>query len=217
MKQDESSESVPIKKRRESIAVYARIAMDIANRITRKEIAEGARLSGRSIMSSEYGVSPETIRRAFSLLEEMEVVEVKHNSGVSVLSRGNAQKYIDMHGKSEETKTLLLRMHQLIEEHEQLDQELFSISKEFFNITERFSDSNPFPTYEYAIKGSSIAVGKTLALLDFWQKTKATVIAVRREGSILLSPGPELILQTEDILIMVGGQESLSATAFLLD
>ncbi|MFA6783471.1 MAG: TrkA C-terminal domain-containing protein [Sphaerochaeta sp.] len=217
MEQKEINETFPSKKQKKIVAVYARIALDIANRIAKHEILEGTRLSGRSTMSSEYGVSPETIRRAFSLLEEMDVVEVKHNSGVYVLSQENAQKYITKYSKSNETKALLARIHQLINEHDQLGQELFSLSNEFFNATERFSDINPFPTYEYTVKESSIAVGKTLAMLDFWQKTKATVIAVRRQGSIHLSPGPELILQAEDILIMVGDQDILSATAYFLD
>ena len=52
----------PSKKKRDSVAIYAKIAMDIANRIVNGEIPEGKRLSGRSLMSSEYGVSPETIR-----------------------------------------------------------------------------------------------------------------------------------------------------------
>ncbi|MDY0372402.1 MAG: GntR family transcriptional regulator, partial [Sphaerochaetaceae bacterium] len=59
------------KRKRDGMPIYARIALDIANRIENGELLEGKRLSGRSLMSSEYGVSPETIRRAFSLLEEL--------------------------------------------------------------------------------------------------------------------------------------------------
>lgn len=97
------------RKRHESIAVYEKIALDIAYRIVRREIAEGVRLSGRSVMSSEYGVSPETIRRSFSLLEEMGVVEVKHNSGVHVISRENAKKYITKYSKSNENRNCSLK------------------------------------------------------------------------------------------------------------
>ena len=45
-------------------AQYLQIALDIATRIARGELAEGSRIYGRSVMSSEYSVSPETIRRA---------------------------------------------------------------------------------------------------------------------------------------------------------
>ena len=37
--------------------VYLRIALDIASRIARGEFKENSKIYGRSIMSSEYGVS----------------------------------------------------------------------------------------------------------------------------------------------------------------
>ncbi|NBK23891.1 MAG: GntR family transcriptional regulator [Spirochaetia bacterium] len=205
------------RKRHESMAVYEKIALDIANRIVRREIAEGVRLSGRSVMSSEYGVSPETIRRSFTLLEEMGVVEVKHNSGVSVISRDNAKKYITKYGKSNENRKLLSHMRHVLTEREQIDKELFDLTKDLIEANDRFSASNPFPTYEYTIREGSLAVGNNLGALEFWQKTGGTVIAIRRGGSILLSPGPDLGLEVLDILIFVGNQDVLAKTQTLLD
>jgi len=205
------------RKRHESMAAYEKIALDIANRIVRREIAEGVTLSGRSVMSSEYGVSPETIRRSFSLLEEMEVVEVMHNRGVSVVSRENAKKYITKYGKNNDNRKLLIQIRQVLHEREQIDKELFTLAKDLIEANDRFSASNPFPTYEYTISEDSLAIGDTLGTLNFWQKTGGTVIAIRREGSILLSPGPDLGLQIHDILIFVGNQEAFSKTKKLLD
>ncbi len=205
------------RKRHESIAVYEKIALDIANRIVRREIAEGVTLSGRSVMSSEYGVSPETIRRSFSLLEEIKVVEVKHNRGVSVVSRENAKKYITKYGKSNENRKMLTQIRQVLDEHEQIDKELFTLAKDLIEANDRFSASNPFPTYEYTITEESLAVGNSLGSLDFWQKTGGTVIAIRREGSILLSPGPDLRFQVLDTLIFVGNQDCVAKTKELLN
>ncbi len=205
------------RKRHESVAVYEKIALDIANRIVRREIAEGVKLSGRSVMSSEYGVSPETIRRSFSLLEEMEVVEVKLNRGVSVISRDNAKKYITKYSKSNENRELLSQLRHVLTEREQIDKEFFSLAKDLIEANDRFSASNPFPTYEYTIKEGSLAVGNCLGALNFWQKTGGTVIAIRRDGSILLSPGPDLSLHVLDILIFVGTQDTLAKTKELLD
>lgn len=212
----ENKDTQPPRKRHESMAIYEKIALDIANRIARRELAEGVRLSGRSVMSSEYGVSPETIRRSFSLLEEMEVVEVKHNSGVSVVSRDNAKKYITKYGKSNENRKLLAQIRHVLNEREQVDKELFTLAKDLIEANDRFSASNPFPTYEYTINETSLAVDNCLGELQFWQKTGGTVIAIRRDGSILLSPGPDLRLHIGDILIFVGNQETLAMTKELL-
>ncbi len=205
------------RKRHQSIAVYEKIALDIANRIVRREMAEGVTLSGRSVMSSEYGVSPETIRRSFSLLEEMEVVEVRHNRGVSVVSRDNAKKYITKYGKNNENRKLLSQLRHVMGEREQNDEEFFILAKDLIEANDRFSASNPFPTYEYTIKEGSLAIGNSLGSLNFWQKTGGTVIAIRRDGSILLSPGPDIRLEVLDILIFVGNQDSLAKTRDLLD
>src|SRR5690554_4192376 len=94
------------KRKRDGMPIYARIATDIANRIVNGDLPVGKKLSGRSLMSSEYGVSPETIRRSFSLLEELEVVEVQQNRGVFVLSKEKAQKYLTRHGNRDENRTL---------------------------------------------------------------------------------------------------------------
>ena len=65
---------------------YLQIALDLATRIAQGELAEGSRIYGRSVLASEYGVSPETIRKALRLLADMKVVDVKPQSGAVVLS-----------------------------------------------------------------------------------------------------------------------------------
>ncbi|MCK9288323.1 MAG: TrkA C-terminal domain-containing protein [Sphaerochaetaceae bacterium] len=208
MDKEETAMVKPVKKKRDATPIYARIALDIANRIVNEELQEGRKLSGRSLMSSEYGVSPETIRRAFSLLEEQQVVAVYQNSGVRVVSKANAQHYIALHGNRDQTRELLAKMHELIESHERIGQELFSIVKTLVDSTERFAASNPFFTYECTIDPTSFLVDKTLGEVKFWQHTGATVIAIRRAGSILLSPGPKMKLEAEDTLVLVGAQQT---------
>lgn len=204
-------------RKREAGAVYERIALDIAKRIERGELSEGVRLSGRTLMSGEYGVSPETIRRSFALLEEMDVVHVMHNSGVLVNSREKAKTFVDKYGKNDASKSLLHRMREILEEHEALNKELYSIAKQLFSLNTRFHEANPFPIHEYMVGEESKAIGKSLSDLDFWHHSGATVIAIRREGVITLSPGPEVLLQAYDTLMMVGGEETLPKVRMLLD
>ena len=47
---------------------YLKIAIRIAERIVNGDLTVGQRVSGRSLLAPEYGVSPETIRRALKLL-----------------------------------------------------------------------------------------------------------------------------------------------------
>ena len=204
------------RKKREGVAIYIKIAYDIANRIVHGDIPEGKKLSGRSTMSSEYGVSPETIRRSFSLLEEMGVVEVKQNSGVRVSSRVKAQQFIAKHGNRSETRNLIGRLRELMNDQQNIEKEIFGVVRQLVDSSERFVSSNPFYTFECTVNSTASVVGKTLSETSFWQKTKATVIAIRREGVITLSPGPEMVLQVEDTLVLVGDQKAKIAVEELL-
>ena len=69
-------------------AQYLQIAADVASRVAAGDLPEGERLFGRSVMASEYGVSPETIRRALRMLADMKVIDVKPQSGAVVLCDG---------------------------------------------------------------------------------------------------------------------------------
>ena len=72
--------------------IYAQVAFDIAAKIASGELKEGDQFSGRSLMSSRYGVSPETIRRAIGHLSDLGVVAIKNNSGSTVISQGQTRK-----------------------------------------------------------------------------------------------------------------------------
>ena len=51
-------------------------------------------------------------------------------------------------------------------------------------------------------------VGKTLAELRFWEHTTATVIAIRRDDKILISPGSYATLTEKDIIYYIGDELS---------
>ena len=47
----------------DGLTQYTRIAISLAERIASGQLKEGDKISGRSKLSPEYNVSPETIRR----------------------------------------------------------------------------------------------------------------------------------------------------------
>lgn len=185
--------------------VYFKIARDIARRIASGSIAVGERLSGRSVMSSEYGVSPETIRRAFHLLSDNNVIEVRPQSGAYVLSAESAKLYLSQTEDTETGRKLQNRLNSLISEQMRVSKELADVTS---TIAKKqvllFSASEQgFGLGEVIIKDESWVIGKTIGQLEFWQATGATVVAIRREGEIIISPGPYADLRTDDCLIYV--------------
>ncbi|MDR1203974.1 MAG: GntR family transcriptional regulator [Peptococcaceae bacterium] len=191
--------------------VYLRIALDIASRIVRGEFKEKTKIYGRSVMSSEYGVSPETIRRSVNLLADVDIVDVQQNSGTIIISRENAQKYLERFNKQADIRVLQKKLKDLMEENERIHDQIESISNSMIMMNEKFVRTQPFENYEVEVPETSWLVGKNIGELKFWQATGATVIAIRHKEHIVLSPGPYAVLMPKDAIIFVGDLASIEA------
>lgn len=186
-------------------AQYREIAADIARRIISGEFSVGERLYGRSLMSSEYRVSPETIRRAFRLLADMKVLEVRPQSGAEVLSIDSARHYLDGTDAHRSGGELKNRFRALLQEQERLSKELEDVSSALLKRQEVLftAQEEDFGVGEVKVSGSSWVIGKSIGALAFWQATHATIIAIRRGQNLIISPGPFAELYKNDCIIYV--------------
>lgn len=184
--------------------VYLQIALDIAGRISGGELNEGKRIYGRSILAGEYGVSPETIRRALKLLEDMGVVEIRDKSGVTVISRRNAKEYIEHFSEKTGFFALRKKLDNLLGQQEALSRQIQEVVIQFSASAEWMTRPSPFQSRDTDIPADSPILGKTPDELHFWQQTGATIIAIRRDNGIILSPGPYIRFQEGDTLVHIG-------------
>ena len=179
-----------------NIPVYAQVAYDIASPIANGKLKEGQRLSGRTLLSSQYGVSSETIRRAMNLLANMNVVDIRQNVGAVIASRALAIEYVQQ-------KSLTLQ-------RDQLNGEISSLFEKIMALEERFQNSGHLRTYEFIIQADSRAAGKTIGELQFRQATGGTIIAVRENGDTQFSPDPQTVLQEGTMIIVACNAANLS-------
>lgn len=193
--------------------VYLQIALDVASRIERGDLEENTKLYGRSIMSSEYGVSPETIRRSLKLLSDMGVVHVQKNSGATILSREKARQYVARFSQYNDIQIRRKKLRKIMDANIKQTKEMIDLVNEITGSDDRVSRSNPFRNYEIDIPENSIIIGKTIGDLQFWQETGGTVIAIRRVDKIILSPGPYIRLESFDTIIFVGESRVVSAVS----
>lgn len=198
--------------------IYQQIAIDIASRIANGEFPSGSKIHGRSTLAGQYNVSPETIRRSVKLLEDMEIVTVNAGSGITVKSRDEAFKFINKFKNIDSMTSLKKDMWNLIEEKNKLDEELKSCINKLIDYSERFRNSNPFAPIEVEIPKNSRLLGKTIGESNFWQNTGSTIIAIKKDGKIILSPGPYAELKAGDILVMIGDENAYErAVKYLKD
>lgn len=196
---------------------YLQIALDLATRIAKGELAEGSRIYGRSVMASEYNVSPETIRRALRLLADMKVVEVKPQSGAKVLSADSARRYIENFEEGADVHAMRAQLKSLLEEYDQLSRRLTETVTAFIKSRETFAAAGePLPNYEVPVPKDSPLIGKSIGALKFWQSTGGTIVAIRRGQTVILSPGPYAELYGGDIIVLVGSPAAAEAAHHLV-
>ena len=165
----------------ESLTHYMRVAVSLAERIAAGELREGEKLSGRSKLSPEYNVSPETVRRALRLLADMKVVEVKEQSGVYILSADNARRYLHLCAGRTDLQEKQRRLRRLLAQQEQLHRQVTELCTAILDETGRTPES--LPNYSCRIPETWAGSGKTVGELQFWQQTGATGRPARRSAA----------------------------------
>jgi K+/H+ antiporter YhaU regulatory subunit KhtT len=189
---------------RAKIPTYERIAIDLANRIYNGKLREGEKIHGRSTLASEYKVSPETVRRAIKILEDVEIVQSTKGSGIIISSRENAFKYINRFSSLESIHDLEKQMNALINEREKLDQQLFDTLRKIRDFSLKLRHTNPLTPIEVEVVQGCSHIGKTISEVMFWQNTGGTVIGIKREGELIISPGPYALILEGDVLLVIG-------------
>ncbi len=193
-------------------AIYLSIAIDVAQRIVNDEFAVGSRLSGRTLLASQYNVSSETIRKAIMLLRDANVVSVSQGKEITVISVEEAYRFIEHHKSMQSVYSLKQEIEMLLAQKYEIDRRLESILSDIIQYSDRLKHLTPYNPIEIKVPEFSHISGKTIADIKLWQCTGATVVAIRRGTEIIISPGPLAVVQADDRLVVVGDAEVLNRT-----
>ena len=188
---------------------YVKISIDIAHRIVNNEFSEGSKISGRATLVSIYNVSPETIRRSIALLKDMNVVEVNEKSGIIINSKERAKAFLDKFKTQHDFSELKNRTFDLIKKRNAIDGELEDNLDSIIKFATQLRNVGTIIPFESVVEDGCIAIGKSIGELNFWHSTKATIIGIKRDNAITLSPGPYFKIMAGDILVYVGDDEVL--------
>ncbi|QGU93976.1 GntR family transcriptional regulator [Clostridium bovifaecis] len=188
---------------------YVKISVDVAARIYKGELSEGEKLRGRSVLAGEYNVSPETIRKSMKLLEDKGVVDVNKGSGIIIKSPEKAYQFVESFKEKESIGMLRSTMKKLLEERNILEKQIQDVNEKIIDYSYRFKNTDLIEPIEVEVPDESHIIGKTIGESEFWHNTGGTIVGVKREEEILISPGPYLEFKKGDKVLVVG-DESLS-------
>ena len=126
-----------------TMPIYQKIALDLANKIYTGSIAEGSTLYGRSVLAGKYNVSPETIRRAIKLLEDIKIVESVKGKGVIVLSSKKALSFIKKYQDITNISSYKSNLYKLLGEKSKLENEIVETLNKIIDYSNRLEIINP--------------------------------------------------------------------------
>lgn len=187
-----------------TIPKYLQIATDMAYKIIDRTYREGDKIYARSTIGSQYNVSSETARRAVCVLADWDIVEIEKNSGVTIRSADNARHFLEQHQKSQSINDIKRNILECVERQQQESRQLYDHLNELTEKIELFRSTNPFVPFEMLITAETPVLNKSVAETNFWQATFATVIAIRRNGNLIMSPGPAATFRLGDIFYFTG-------------
>lgn len=198
------SEGLP----RNRSAKYIKIAVDIATCIARGEYQEGQKILGRSSLAGRYNVSPETIRRALSVLEERKIVKLQPGVGVFVTSHLAAEDYLAEYGQHQILEDIQKGLHIYLEERRKLDLKIAQLTDELLEYT--FKMATRFQRiHEFRVEAESPLVGKSLKEVDFRTLTGGTILSIHRSGREIVSPNADTVIKKNDVLTVVAPEDAV--------
>ena len=189
---------------------YQVIADDIAAKIVEKKYIVGEKIYARSSLASQYSVSSETARRAIAVLQDLNIVEATKGSGVVIVSYENAANYIQ---RLQGVKSIHDLQRQLTNSIDKQIEELKQFQDtldEMVNRTSRFQSINPFIPFQVDITDQCPYLSKNVGEINFWQQTGATIIGIKKDHELIVSPGPYATLSAGDTLFFIGKDECYS-------
>lgn len=189
-----------------SLPKYQQVAIDIAERIVSNHYPVGSKVSARSTLANTFSVSPETARKAVTVLVDLGIMETKHGSGVVVASKEKAISFLNQFKDVQDLQEI---KHELLQSVTKQKNELDNLT-DLLNLlvaqTKKFNHANPLLPSELKLTENASHLGKTISDLNLWHETSVTVIAIKREEELLVSPGPYAVISLNDTLLFVGDE-----------
>ncbi len=199
-----------------AIPKYQQIAVEVASRIASGDIAEGTRLSGRTSIAGQYKVSPETARKAFSILSDLGIVSSEKGSGMHIRSRQKAAAFLERFEKQQTIETIRDDIYRSLNRQKTEMAHLHEALAHLIMATEHYRSMNPLMPLAIHITSQCRFIGQTIQEMRFWQNTGATIVAIKRDEALIVSPGPlATIMENDEIYFVAQGFNDQRIRAFL--
>jgi DNA-binding transcriptional regulator YhcF (GntR family) len=184
-------------------ARYQSIAYQLAKRISAGELSEGLKLSGRTLLASEYQVSSETIRKAMAILQRYGVVDIHERSGIVVRSQEAAKHYIEVYVNQKEDRRLLSDTVAIKHDLSLLEGRLQEVLDRLMGATK--NGFFPFDFFIFYLEDGMNFMYQDLKTTQLKNQTQALLIGYEYDGLFVQNPDADVVLKPRMTLYLLGG------------
>lgn len=186
--------------------LYQQVAIKLAQAIAEGTFEQGQQVNARSTIADRYAVSAETARRAVQVLVDLEIMTSRHGSGTFVASQNKAKNFLEQYDNIESINSMKDDLIESVRRQEKEFQRFTSLLDEVIEKTKQSQVINPLAPFELHLNKDAQHLGKSVAELNLWQATGATVVAISHNEKLYVSPGPYVFLEENNILYFVGNE-----------
>ena len=142
------------------------------------------------------------------ILKDLGIVEVASGSGATVIATEPARVLIQRFHNFTGVTALKRNIAAQAEAQQTAQKELLTNIHNLLDYIEKFRLASPILPYEIEITPSCRFLGKMISEINFWQNTGVTVVAIRKQNEMIISPGPYALLEAGDSFVLVGAEGS---------
>ena len=199
-----------------TMPIYQKIALDIANKIYTGEVEENSILYGRSVLAGKYNVSPETVRRSVKILEDIGVVKSIKGKGVIVLSSAKASSFIKKYQDLTNISSYKSDLYDLLDAKSKIEDNILDTINKILDYSNRLEIINPLVPAQFVLTKECKYLGQDAGKTKFWQNTGGTIVAIKRNDELIISPGPYIEFMEGDTLLVVGDKHIFNSVPMFL-
>lgn len=153
------------------------------------------------MLAAHYAVSPETIRRAMFMLQDVGIVAIESGSGSTVLSAERASQLVSRFRNISTITELKKNIETLSEQQKKQQDDILDNVHQLLEYIEKFRLASPILPYEVKITQDCRFLGQMISEINFWQSTGVTVVAIRKGEELIVSPVPMRFSKPETSLL----------------
>lgn len=135
------------------------------------------------------------------------MVIANQGSGINVSSLSNAYSFVRKFQNKDTIRSLKNEIRALISQKNDIENSIKKKIDMIVDYSDRLKNSNVFTPLEIEIDDNSHLIGRTISETKFWQNTGATIIAIKRNDALVLSPGPYGGFEKGDVIFVIGGED----------